>query len=124
MVHTCARVVHKKPARIHHDLPRGIELQERAIHRTRRWPLEIHALAVIPAAVARTFELVLGRLPLGRATQMSATSENSELAVGFANDPHAIRHQVPLVDSDAEIGRKAGSEHGIGFVQRARKEKS
>src|SRR5215472_8011108 len=67
-----ARVIHKQATRIHHDLSRGIELEQSAIHRARRWSLEVHTLAVVTATVTWALEFVFSRFPFGRTTQVRA----------------------------------------------------
>ena len=104
-------------------LPVGSSCTMCAIHGPRRGPFEIDAFAVVAAAVARALELVFGGLPLRRAAQMGAARENHEDAVRLAHHPDAIGHQEALVDAQGEIGGIADMKIGIGFVQRAGKEK-
>src|ERR1700719_1985998 len=100
MIRAGARIVYIEPAGIDDDLPGGIELNERAIHGPWRGTLEIHAFAVVAAAVARAFELVFRCLPLRRAAQVSAAGEDYENTVRLANYPDAIGHQEALVDAE------------------------
>src|SRR5580658_10063577 len=67
------------------------------------WPFEVDALAVIPAAVARTLEFVLAWFPIGCAAQVRAAGVNHEHAVGCAIDPDAELLLKLGVDSEREL---------------------
>src|ERR1700677_1244138 len=79
-----------EPRSIDDDLAVGSEFDLSAVHRTRRRALKVDPFAVIPAAVARTFEFVLARLPIRSAAQMRAARVNHEDSVGRSIDPDAI----------------------------------
>src|SRR5919109_896337 len=95
-----------------------------AIHRTRRWPFEVHSLAVIPAAVARTLKLVFARLPVRRAAEMCASRVNNEQTIRRAINPNAIFllpfgvHAQPIVSGIADF------ETCRRFEQRSRQEEA
>ena len=58
-----------KPRNIHDDLAVRRQFHMRAIHGPRCGPFEIHAFAVVTAAVAGTLEFVFAGFPIGRATR-------------------------------------------------------
>src|ERR1035441_5351876 len=59
-------------AQVHHNLSLGIQFDVRPVHGARCRTFEVDAFGVVSAAVARALELVLARLPVGRAAQVSA----------------------------------------------------
>src|SRR5579872_4258168 len=122
VVYASRRIVHIKTAGIYDDLARGVRLDMRAVHGTRRRPFEVDGFGVIAAAVARALELIFARLPFRRAAEVGAAGENHEDAVRLFNNPNAIGHQEALVDSETEVGRKADAEHGVGLIQSSWKE--
>src|SRR5712691_9912949 len=67
-----------QPGSIHNDLAIGSQLHVRTIHGARRGAFEVDTFAVVAAAVARAFELVLAGFPIGCAAQMRAASVNDE----------------------------------------------
>src|SRR5579862_4502120 len=71
-------IVHVQAAGVYDDLPCSVFLDVRAVHRPGRGPLEVHALAVITAAVARAFELVLARFPFRGAAQVGAAGKDDK----------------------------------------------
>lgn len=77
------------------------------VHRTRRRPLEVNALNIVPTAMTRTFELILARLPVWSAAQVCATREDDEEAIGSSVYPDAIRHLVFLIYPKTVIRWKA-----------------
>src|SRR5882724_6923092 len=85
----------------------------RAVHRTRCRPLEVHAFAVISAAMAGALELVLARLPVGRATQVRAAGVNHKNAIRGLVHPDAKTllplgiHAKPIIFGIADL--EAGS---------------
>src|SRR5215216_5790550 len=85
---------------IHDDLPFGVLLDIGAIHRSRGRPLEIDPFAVVAAAVTRTFELVLRRLPVRRTPEMRAARVDNEQAVGCFVYPNAILLLPFIADAD------------------------
>ena len=92
----------------------------RAIHRPRRRAFKIYGFAVIAAAMARTFEFVLARLPVRRAPQMGAASVDYEEPIGGFIDPDAIELLVFGIDSQRIIAGKANlkSAGGLSYGSR------
>src|ERR1044071_8005253 len=78
-----------EPICIDDDLAFGVEFDVGAIHGARGRAFEVDALAVVAAAVARALELVLARLPVGRAAEVRAARVDDEDAVGVLDDPDA-----------------------------------
>ena len=115
------RIVHVKPAGVYDDLARGVELDVRAVHRTRRGPFKINGLSIVAAAVTRTLELVFARFPLRRAAQVRTAGEHDKEAIGLLDDPNTIAHQELLVHAEIEIRGIADRENGVGFVECPRK---
>src|SRR5437763_15829969 len=62
----------------------------RAIHRARRRTFKVYAFAVVAAAVTWTLELVLARLPIGRAAQVRAACVDDEEPIRSLINPDAI----------------------------------
>src|SRR5207245_1639663 len=58
-----------------------------AVHRARRGSFEVHAILIVPAAMAGAFELVFRRQPARRASEMCALRENGVEALLVAHDP-------------------------------------
>src|ERR1039457_3042407 len=77
-------------AQVHHNLSLGIQFDVRPVHGSRRRTLEVDAFGVVAAAVARALELVLARLPVGRAAQMGADGGDDEDTLGVADHPDAV----------------------------------
>src|SRR5579872_4354 len=123
LIHASARVIHVQPAGVHNQFSCGIHRHVRAIHGPGRWALEIHALAVVAASMARALKFIFRRFPFRRASQVRAPRENNKNAVRLADDPHAIGHQIALVDAQRKISRVSDIKDCVGFVQRAREEK-
>ena len=74
--------------------------------------------------MAWALELVLARLPVGRAAQMSAARVNDKDAVGCAVHPNAV-FLLPLgVHAESIIRGVANLENRGRFEERARKEKT
>src|SRR6185437_9555825 len=96
----------------------------RAIHGTRGRTFKVYAFTVISTAVTRTFEFICRRLPFRRTAQMRAPRKNHKNTIRLTNNPHAVGHQIPLVDAQRKIRGIADVEYGVRFVERARKEKS
>src|SRR6266581_1972109 len=72
--------------------------------------------------MARTLELVLAGLPVGRAAQMSAARVNDKDAIGRAVHPNAV-FLLPLgVHAESIIRGVANLENRGRFEERARKE--
>src|ERR1044072_5767138 len=65
-------------ADVHNDLSFRVESNLGAIHRPRRRSLEVDSLAIVATAMARTFKLVLTRLPVRRAAEMRAARVDDE----------------------------------------------
>src|SRR5690349_24334775 len=80
----------EKRCRINHDLTFGVELDLRAVHRSRRGAFEVDALAVIATTVTRALEFVLAGFPVGCAAEMSAARIDHKEAIGSARDPDAV----------------------------------
>ena len=100
---------------VDYDLARRIKLDVRAVHRSRRRSLEVYAFAGVTASVARAFELVLARFPIGCAAQVSASGVNHEKPFGVSNNPDAVLLLKFCIDSKTEVGRIADSEDGAWF---------
>src|ERR1017187_3839101 len=113
-----------KVAQIDHNLPFRIQLHVRAIHGTRRRPLEVDALGVVTAAMARALELVLAGLPVGRASQVGADGRDHEDALGVAHHPNTVVFLKFGIDPEAEIRRVADQKFGFRLVERAREEEA
>src|SRR6266702_8238140 len=74
--------------------------------------------------MARTLELVLAGLPVGRAAQMSAARVNDKDAIGRAVHPNAV-FLLPLgVHAESIIRGVANLENRGRLEERARKEKT
>src|SRR5262249_37688386 len=111
-------------AQIDHDLPFRIELDVRAVHRTRRRSLEVDPFRIISAAVAGTLKLVLACLPVGRAAQVRADRGDDEDTLGVAHHPDAILILKFRVDAKAEVGRTAYTEVSLRLIERSWQEKA
>ena len=97
-------------AYIDDDLPFGIELDLGAIHWARRGAFKVDALAVVTAAVARTLEFILARLPIGRAAEVRAARVDDEKPLGVLYDPDAIL-LLPLgINAERVVAGKADSK--------------
>ena len=116
MIYARAGIIYEQSTRIHRDFSSGIELHERTIHGPGRWSFEVHTLAVISASMAGTLEFIFSRLPFRSASQVRTPRENNEQAVRLPNNPNAIGHQEPLIDSQREVTGKADIKNRIGFV--------
>lgn len=109
---------------IDYDLTCRIKFDVRAVHRTRRGPLEVYSLAGVAASMARAFELILAGLPIRRASQVSASGVNHKEFLGVSNDPDAILLLKFCVDPKTEIGWISDSEDGAWFEDGARKKEA
>src|SRR5690242_15929944 len=107
----------EKAAGIDHNLTRRVQFYVCSIHRPRRWPLEVHTLGGIAAAMARALEFVLGRFPVRGAAKMRALREDTEQARRLFDHPNAKSLFVLLVDSDLIIRRVSDGVNRIGFEQ-------
>src|SRR5581483_717239 len=99
-----------KPAGIDHDLAFWINFYVSAIHRTRRRTFEIDSFNIVAATMTRTFEFVLARLPIGRATQVRAARVNHKQPVSSLLDPNAIRHFVFLINAETVVSQEPNAE--------------
>ena len=114
----------EEAAGIHLDLACRQQLDVRAVHRPRRGTFEVHAFAVISAAVARALEFILARLPVGRAPQVSTAREDREDAFRVAHDPNTVRLLKPRIYAETKIGRITDNEYGFGFKKCAGKKEA
>src|SRR5262249_38302181 len=104
---------------INDDLSVGRQFQLGPVHGTRRRTLEVNSFAVVAAAVARTLEFILARLPVGGAAQVRAASINHEQAVGGAINPDTV-FLLPLrVDAESVVRRIANLERSARFKKSA-----
>src|ERR1019366_1975875 len=113
-----------QPARIDYNLTFSIQFNKGAVHGTRRRPLEIPALHVVPASMARALELVLAFDPVWCTAQMGAAAINDEQPVRPANHPDTMGLLETFIHAGAEIGRIADAEFGARLEQRARKKEA
>src|SRR5689334_25213795 len=93
----------EKGRRINHDLTFGVELDLRAIHRSRRGTFEVDALAVVTTTVTRALEFVLAGFPIGCAAEMRAARIDHKEAIGSARDPDAVLLLPLRVDANGVI---------------------
>src|SRR5437867_3591800 len=101
--------------RVDDDLTGGIELQAGPVHRPRRRPFKVDALAVVAAAVAGALELVLSRFPVGRATQVRTARVDYEEALRVADHPDAVLLLEFRLDAESKIGWVADLENRGGL---------
>jgi len=94
-----------------------------AIHRARRGTFEVNALAVVAAAMARTFELVLASFPVRCAAEMRATSVNDKQAIRSLGYPDAILLLPFSIHPERVIAGRSDSECAGRFEDRSRQEK-
>src|SRR5258707_7581433 len=99
-------------ALVDQDLPVLRQHDARALERSRRRALEIHAGDAEAAAVARALELVFRRQKVRRAPEMRAGDAQGVEAAGVLLDvlgrphqPDAVFLFPPLVDADAVLVR-------------------
>ena len=83
MIYARARIIDVQTTGIDRDFSCWIERDECAIHGTRSGAFEIHAFAIVAAAVAGALEFIFGGLPFGSAAQVRAAGENYEHAIRF-----------------------------------------
>jgi len=81
------------------DLAIRGKLDMATVHGSGSWTFEVNPLAVVTAAMTRAFEFVLGRLPIGRTTQMRAARVNDEKAIRCAVHPNPVLLEPLLVDT-------------------------
>ena len=81
----------------------GIDLNVRAVHRSRRGTFEVYPFAGVPAPVARTFELVFAGFPVGRASEVCAASIDDEESRRISHDPNTVLLLELGVDPEAEV---------------------
>jgi len=95
-------------AAVDHELPVFPHADPEAIQRARRGPFEIESGLKKTTAVARALELVFGRLPAGRASQMGAFGKNRIDARFLAHDPNPLFLLVFVAYlAHCIVGRKA-----------------
>src|SRR6476659_3896886 len=102
-------------AGVHDYLTGWVKLNLSAVHRSRRRALEVDPLAGIAASMARTFELVLARLPVRCASQVSASGIDHKQSFGIAHDPDAILLLELCIDPKPEVRCIAYSKNGAWF---------
>jgi hypothetical protein len=74
--------------------------------------------------VTGTFELVLGRLPIRRATQVRALGKNAEKTGRLFDHPNSVGLFVFLINSDLEVRRITDDVYRLRLKQGAGKEKA
>src|SRR5580765_7133928 len=109
---------------VHRNLSVRSKLDVCAVHRTGRGAFEVHALAVVSAAVARALEFILRRLPVGSATQMRAARIDYEQAIRSFIHPDAILLLPLCVHAKPVILWIADFERCRGLKQSARQEEA
>src|SRR3984957_14147736 len=109
---------------IHQNLPIGREFHMRTIHGTRRRAFEINPLAVVPTAVARTFEFIFAGFPIRSAAQVCAARVDHEDSIRRAVNPDAIFLLKLGVDTQREFRGVAVLENRVWFEQSARQEET
>src|SRR5436190_11503535 len=88
-----------------------IDVDLGALQRAGGRPLEVHAGAVVAAAVAGALEFVLRRQPVRRAAEVGADGDDRVHDLFGPHDPDAVFVLPPLVDfSDRVVGHEAGLE--------------
>src|SRR5215208_2323140 len=106
------------------ELPFGVELDLGAIHRARRGAFEVDALAVVTAAVARALELILARLPVGRAAQVRAARVDDEEALAVTHHPDAVLLLPLRVHPERVVAGEADAEDARRLEDGARQEEA
>src|SRR2546423_1991933 len=114
----------EESGRVNDDLALGVEVDVGAIHRSRRGALEVDTLAVVAAAVARALELVLARLPVGRAAEVRAAREDDEQALGVLHNPDAPLLLPLRVHADGVVAGEADAEDARRLEEGARQEEA
>jgi hypothetical protein len=112
----------EEDARIDYNLTLGVEFNFRSIHRPRSRSFEVDPLAVISTSMTRAFEFVLTGFPVGRATQVGATSINDEQPFRVAYDPNPIVLLEFSIHTETKIGGVANAENGLRFKKRSGEE--
>lgn len=110
-------------ARIDYDPALDIQFHSGAVHWPRRRSFKIDPLAVITATVARAFELVFARFPVGCAAKVSAPGVNHEQSRRGSYDPDAILLLELRVHPQSEIRDRAHGELSLGFKESSREKK-
>src|SRR5207248_6950266 len=106
------------------DLSVGREFNLGAVHGARRRAFEVDAFAVVATAVARAFEFVFARLPVGGAAEVGAASVNDEKTIRRAIDPDAI-FLLPLgINPKSVVGGVSNLEGSTRLEQCARQEEA
>src|SRR5689334_17408614 len=113
----------EKGRRINHDLTFGVELDLRAVHRSRRGAFEVDALAVVTATVTRAFEFVFAGFPVGGAAEMSAARIDHKETIGSTRDPDAVLLLPLRIDADSVISGRTDLENTGRLENRTRQEK-
>ena len=94
------------------------------VHRARRGAFEVHAFAVIAAAVARTLELVFAGFPVRRAAKMRAAGINHKEPVGSAVHPDAVFLLKLGVHAESVVRGIADFENRGRFEERSWEEEA
>jgi hypothetical protein len=83
----------------------------KTIQRPRRWTFEVQTRLEKPAAMARTFEFVLGRKPARRTAQMGTFGEDGVDTGFLSNNPDALILLELLTNfTERKIRRQSGFE--------------
>src|SRR5579862_3024862 len=88
---------------VYDDLSIRSQFDLRAIHGAWCRPFKVNSFAVVAAAMARAFEFVFARLPIGSAAQMCAARVNDKEPIGSAVDPYTIFLLEFCVDAKREF---------------------
>ena len=96
----------------------------RAIHGAWGRTFEVYALAVIAAAVAGAFELVLAGLPIWSAAKMCTSGVDHKHPVRRTIDPDAIFLLKFGIDAESKFRWITDLENGVRLKKGARKKKS
>src|SRR6185369_5452344 len=104
----------KRPG-VDDNLPFRIQRHLRAIHRARRRTFKVNAFTVVATAMARAFELVFTRLPVGCAAQMSAACVNDEEPIGRSRHPDSILLLPFGIDADGVVSGRSDTKDAGRF---------
>src|SRR6185503_137723 len=106
------------------DLSFCIKFHVRAVHWPWRRPFEIDSFTIVATAMTTALELVLTRLPFGRASQMTAARVIHKQTIGGSGYPNSILLLPLRVNSKRIIRRHPDSKHARWFKDRARQEEA
>src|SRR5205807_1564500 len=113
-----------KTAEIHFDLAFGRQFDVRAIHGSRRWPLEVDAFGIVAGAMTRAFELVFAGLPVGSAPEVRADRRDDENSLRVSHHPDTVLVLEFGIHTETKIRRVTDQEFRFRLVERPGKEES